>query len=61
MTRINKKVFDNEVQYTYAVSSKSEAYYKVYHHARLYKDSTGAFSGYDRERGQYTITIAYAR
>ena len=61
MKRIEKEYRENEVKYTYEVSSKAEAYRIVTNHAKIFKNSIGACGGYDIQKKINYVSVFYAR
>ena len=61
MTRIAKEVNANNVRYIYQVENKNRVSYLIYNRARIFKNSTAAFGGWDMERKCYCVTVQYAR
>jgi len=60
MKRLAKEIVNNEVRYTYEIE-KARLNYVVFNATRIFKGCVGAFGGYDRNRGVYTITVQYAK
>ena len=61
MTRMKKEVLDHEIRYTYKVENKNRMSYRVFNRYKCFKDSTGAFGGWDMEHKCYYVTVRYAR